>query len=313
MAHNHSVYLYQILFGKMQDEWSYGLDVPNSQNADMCFAIGLTIVIPLIFTPFVYKKISTDKRKLYCITLVAGVLFTILTSTIIPWNKIPVQINFIQYSYRFLLPATFLLSIVAAVNISKIVEEFSIKTIMIYTLIAFIYVTPLYQNATILKGVEWTEFYETEKIEENQRFSRYCATFEYLPSKAYNNMNYIANRSDEAIVQSGDCEVENFKKEKLVSEFSINGNHDETIIEMPYIYYQGYRAVGDNNNKFEILETNQGFVGVKIPKDYTGNIKVEYKGTTMSYLSMVISLIGSVTLIIYIVLQEKRYIKEKNC
>ena len=67
------------------------------------------------------------------------------------------------------------------------------KTIMIYSMIALMYITPLLQEAQIIKGVDWKEFYSTEKIEEDQRFSRFCATYEYLPSKAFNNMKNNCN------------------------------------------------------------------------------------------------------------------------
>ena len=81
---------------------------------------------------------------------------------------------------------------------------------------------------------------------------------------------------------------------------------------MPYIYYQGYNAVGDNNQKFDILESNQGFIEIKVPKGYVGNIRVEYKGTTMYYVSMVISMFGACAFVIYIIIKEKYYRKNKE-
>lgn len=301
--HDHSVYLYQLLFGKMQYEWSYSLNDANSQNLDMCFALGLTIIIPLIFTPFVYKKIDENKRKLYLTTLLLGLFFTLLTTPIIPWTKLPNFISFIQYSYRFLLIATFLLVPIAAVNIIKLKENIDLGTIAIYMLIAIIYITPLLQEAQIVKGVDWKEFYSIEKIEENQRFSRYCATYEYLPSKAFNNMNYIANRSQDPIIQNGNCNIAESKKENLKITFNVSDVEKETKIELPFIYYMGYNA-SINGEQIEVSESNQGFVQITLNKGQEGKVEVKYEGTILYYVTFIISVLGSIGFIIYIIILE---------
>ena len=303
--HDHSVYVYQLLFGKMQNEWSYSLNVEDSQNKDMCFALGLTIIVPLLFTPFIYQKISKENRKIYLTALGLGLFFAILSMTIIPWNIIPNFMAFIQYTFRFLLMATFFLSIVAAVNIAKITDKFTLSTIMIYTLIILIYIAPLLQAAPIIKGFDWKQFYNIEKIEENQRFSAYCATFEYLPSKAFNNINYIANRNEEPIVQSGSCNITESKKEKLDITFNINDITEETKIELPFIYYVGYNA-NINGQKLEVSESNNGFVQITLKEGQKGKVKVKYEGTTVYYVSFVISIIGSIGFAIYIIIIEYR-------
>lgn len=306
LLHDHSVYTYQLLFGKMQYEWSYSLDNPNSQNLDMCFAIGLTLMIPVIFTPFVYRKIDSGKRRMYLITVIMGIFFLILTTPIIPWNKLPSVIYFIQYPYRFLLIATFLLSIIAAINISKLTEKIEIKTIMLYTMIALIYITPLLQEAQILKGFNWKEFYEIEYLQENQRFSKFCATYEYLPSKAYNNKNYIAKRGNEPILEDGDAEVFNVSRENLSIKFNIDNVTENSKIELPFIYYQGYTAT-INGKKINITESDNGFIQIEIESGQRGVVNVKYEGTTLYKISMIISFISIIGLIIYIVICEKKY------
>lgn len=306
LLHDHSVYTYQLLFGKMQYEWSYSLDNPNSQNLDMCFAIGLTLMIPVIFTPFIYKKIDSGKRRMYLITVIMGIFFMILTTPIIPWNKLPSVIYFIQYPYRFLLIATFLLSIIAAINISKLTEKLEIKTIMLYTMITLIYITPLLQEAQILKGYNWKEFYEIEHLQENQRFSKFCAVYEYLPSKAYNNKNYIAKRGNEPILEDGNAEISNVSKVNLSIKFNIDNVTENSRIELPFIYYQGYKATV-NDKKINITESDNGFIQIEIESGQRGVVNVKYEGTTLYKISMIISFISIIGLIIYIVICEKKY------
>lgn len=303
--HDHSVYMYQLLFGKMQAEWSYSLDVPNSQNADMCFAIGLTILIPILFTPFIYKKIDKSKRKMYLTTLITGLIFLVCTMTIIPWTKLPDFISIIQYTYRFLLISTFLLSMVAAVNLAKLAEKLDMKTIMIYTMIALMYITPLLQAAPIIKGLDWKEFYSTEKMEKDQRFSSYCATYEYLPSKAFNNKNYIAERSQEPIVESGNCEINQSIKNKLDVTFEVNNVTEDTKIELPFIYYLGYKANIDGE-ELQTTESENGFVEITIPEGKQGKVEAKYVGTKLYYISLAVSIIGFIAFVIYIIMYERK-------
>lgn len=309
-VHNDSIYLYQLLFGKMQYGWSRGLDDYNAQNADMCLALGLTIIVPLIFTPFIYKKIDRSKRKLYMTTLLTGLFFAILTTTIIPWSKLPEFIAFIQFPFRFLMLATFFLSIIAAINIAKLSEKLELKTIVIYTMVAFMYIAPLMQAAQI-SGINWRAFYDTEKLEVDQSVSDYCATWEYLPSKAYNNRTYIATRSQDPIIKSGSCIIENNNKNGLEINFDISKVKTETKIELPFIYYLGYTAT-INGEKLEISESDNGFIQITVKEGQEGHIEAKYTGTTLYYVCLSISIIGSITFIIYIITLEFRYRKERD-
>ena len=310
LLHDYSVYVYQLLFGKMQHGGSYPLDVDNSQNVDMCFAVGLTILVPILFTPFVYKKIDKNKRKMYLTTLFTGLLFLILTTTIIPWNKLPDFIVFIQFTYRFLLMATFFLSIIAAINIYKVSETLDIKTVMVYTMIALMYITPLMNSAKIDK-VDWKKFYSTETIEAGQTFSDFSATYEYLPSKAFNNKNYIVTRSQEPIIQEGYADISESKKEKLSITFKIENVTQNTKVELPFIYYQGYEAT-INGEKLEISESDNGFVQVTLKEGEKETVEAKYRGTILYYTCLIISIIGMIAFIIYITYVEFKYRKETN-
>lgn len=312
LLHDYSVYFYQLLFGKMQHGGSYPLDVADSQNVDMCFALGLTILVPVLFTPFVYKKIDKSKRKIYLTTLFIGILFLVLTTTIIPWNQLPDFIVFIQFTYRFLLTATFFLSIIAGINIYKISEALDLKTVMLYTMITLMYITPL-MNVAKINSVDWKKFYTTEIMEEGQTFSDFSATYEYLPSKAFNNKNYIATRSQDPIIEEGSGDISEVNKENLEITFYIENVEKDTIIELPFIYYQGYTA-SVNGEKAEISESNNGFIQITFREGENGIVEVKYTGTIWYYVSLMISIIGTIIFITYIIFKEYKGKKrnEKN-
>ena len=63
----HSSYFYELLMGKMNNNYLLTSFNPNKANEDLCLTVGLHIIIPLLFTPFLWKKIKNEHKKLYII------------------------------------------------------------------------------------------------------------------------------------------------------------------------------------------------------------------------------------------------------
>ena len=119
------------------------------------------------------------------------------------------------------------------------------------------------------------------------------ASMEYLPSKAFKVLNtYIANRKDEPIITNGEAEILNYSKNRTNLEFELtnmkneqeadnqnNKTEAELTIELPYIYYLGYRVYA-NGSEIEYAESDNGFVQIKInPALYEQNVKINMKYT----------------------------------
>ena len=122
-----------------------------------------------------------------------------------------------------------------------------------------------------------------------------CASFEYLPCKAFENRKYIEQRSDDVIVLNGTANIENKQKNGTKLTCNISNVTDETEIELPYIYYLGYNVKLEDNGKKKNLKTfenENGFVGVKVSNVEEGTLKVEYTGTPIMHISRFISIIG---------------------
>lgn len=81
-------------------------------------------------------------------------------------------------------------------------------------------------------------------------------------------------------------------------------------IELPYIYYLGYNVTlktGNEEIKLQTFETDNGFVGVKVPILEEGNIQVKYTGTWLMNVSNFVSLVG-VCIFVGISLKKLSYI-----
>ena len=247
---------HQLIFGKAQ--WGISKELKNGFKDEMPFNLGISILIPLLFTPFIYKKIPKEKRKIYNFSLITG-LFTMYMATIyFPWDKMPKILIMIQFSWRMLLYSNFLLSIVAGVNIEKLFTKVTIKEIFIILLILGVY-TQYYLSNILVPYNEYDEsyLYEKEEIQENAISSKLCSGFEYWPVKV--KSSYLVTRSEGVIVLSGDAEIINENKSGSHMSFDIIKVNQDSEIELPYIYYIGY-TVNLNGEKIDTKETENGFL-----------------------------------------------------
>lgn len=83
-----------------------------------------------------------------------------------------------------------------------------------------------------------------------------------------------------------------------------------TKIELPYIYYLGYKVTLNSNGEkinLKTYETENGFVGVELPSMDRGLLQVSYEGTFYMKLSAYISILTLIALIIKIYYFDKIY------
>lgn len=306
-----AVYVSQILFGKMQFGLSNVLSDPNNVEKDMCYQIGLFIIVPILFTPFIFKNIKKETRKNYILTLAIGLLSIFAATTLFPYDKMPEWISFIQYPWRFLFIATFALTIIAAINIEKVFEKIDIKEIMLFTTIILIYVSPLILannfNSTIID-----EKYEgIDELIPGTGATTATVSLEYIPTKASLNIEYLRNRSQEVVIISGNIEITEQNKNGSNMEIKYSKDQEKASIELPYLYYPGYevKVNGENTNYYE---TENGFIGLDLEKENSGEITVKYTGTTLARVSFIISIISLIVFIIYNVILIIENRKEKN-
>jgi hypothetical protein len=79
---------------------------------------------------------------------------------------------------------------------------------------------------------------------------------------------------------------------------NVNNNpYDDTILELPLYYYKGYCAVGDC--EYEVSESEDKLVEIRIEKDREDTIEVWYKGTVIQKISDLISVMTIVVTALY--------------
>ena len=174
------------------------------------------------------------------------------------------------------------------------------KDVFVLSLIAFLLIVPLKKNLNNEKL--WTEDKLWPAVEVNENTGRVhagCATFEYLPSKAFNNLDYIKNRENRVYVLNGNVVIENEEKDGTNMEFTVSNTEENAVIELPYIFYLGYKVEITNEAgetlKIDTFESDNGFVAVNLPIT-TEKVTVEYEGTMLMRITYLISLVGIIIL-----------------
>ena len=126
---------------------------------------------------------------------------------------------------------------------------------------------------------------------------------EYLPKNAYDNYFYLATRDKEISVLEGKAKFEETIKNgnKLTSKIEVT--EDNTLIELPYVYYPGYTVTIDGSS-VPTFENKNGFLSIGLGKLEKSDLKVEYTGTNIMKFSKVFSIISSILFVGYIVIQK---------
>ena len=276
----------------------------TSKDQQMIYAIGLVTVLGLVLTPIAWKNVEKDYKRTYVLFLIFGIILTIMTLTFFPFEKLPSIFRMIQFTFRLYEFTAFFFAFVAGINYGIIIKNFKIFDVIVLAVISALLLVPY--NSKFELSTNEDRLIEGVRVTENTgRVHAGMASMEYLPSKAFKVLNtYIANRKDEPIITSEEAEILNYSKNGTNLEFELTNMKNEReaglTIELPYIYYLGYRVYA-NGSEIEYTESDNGFVQIKInPALYEQNVKinVRYTGTNEMIVANAISIVSAMVLVI---------------
>lgn len=271
------------------------------QNGGMIYEIGWVSIIGLVLTPIVIKKLKEHKDtpfyKMYLFSLISGLICLFMTLKIFPFEKLPAILKMLQFSFRLLEFSSFFLAFVVAVNIAVVAKKIKMSDVLILLVILMILTSFYVGNLHFLEEkYDENRLWPTVKVtKDTGRVHAGLASFEYLPSKAFENRSHIETRSQDVIVLEGNATIEKQEKENTNLYCELVNITEGTKIELPYIYYLGYKVTLNGNGEkinLKTFETEKGFIGVELPQMERGALTVEYKGTTIMKISTIISVIG---------------------
>lgn len=287
----------------------------TNKDQTMIYAIGLVTVLGLVLTPIAWKNVEKDYKRTYVLFLIFGIILTIMTLTFFPFEKLPSIFKMIQFTFRLYELTAFFFAFVAGINYGIIIKKFKISDVIVLAVISTLLLIPYKSKLEYELSTNEDRLIEGVRVTENTgRVHAGMASMEYLPSKAFKVLNtYIANRKDEPIITNGEAEILNYSKNRTNLEFELanmkskqeadnknNKTEAGLTIELPYIYYLGYRVYA-NGSEIEYAESDNGFVQIKInPALYEQNVKInmKYTGTNEMIVASVISIVSAMIIVI---------------
>lgn len=269
----------------------------TSSEQTMIYAIGLLSVIGLVLTPIAYKKVPEEYKKTYMFFLITGIVLIGMTLKIFPFEKLPQALTILQFTFRLFTFTSFFFAFVVATNFVILIKDFKTLDIVVLLTISILLLVPYKSKLDFnLKDNEERLINGVRITENTGRVHAGMASMEYLPTKAFKNLKYIANRKDEVIVLDNDeAVISDYTKQASNMNCKISNINKETTIELPYIYYLGYRVYA-NGQEIKYTESDNGFIQINIAKD--SQIKVKYLGTNEMLISYAVSIISFATIIV---------------
>ncbi|MFV0417918.1 MAG: hypothetical protein ACK5KT_04165 [Dysgonomonas sp.] len=273
-----------------------GILYPKDNN--IC-GTGPLLIIILFLRLFIRERSSYLKMADFCVLI--GVLLLIMTSVLFPWGRLP--LGFIQFPWRLYEFIIFFFSIGGAYYLSVILRgkkqyNIAIGGIIIYSLLVMIINNENYKYWQTRAKKDVPEWFSGEPSILNQY---YKGGLEYLPSRVPTH-GLMKERGDIVISENLETQISNLKKEKGMTSFDIEA-HTSDKLELPLIYYKGYKAELDSKY-IPIEQSDNGLIQLLVNE--SGSIRVYYAGTVIQKISWYISLLSIVVFCIFIYIAKRR-------
>lgn len=283
------------------------------------FKLGITFTILSILGIFTYRKMKKEYKEIYLVFLLLALISLFMATKYFPWLYMPDILCKLQFAWRMLAFFEFSMSIIIAfnlyiliTNISKNKKEY-VNGLLLLSSVAIIILTMQqtnydyrYEDTKSRSDEEYEQWAESE-----EKLSYLLINRDYLPEKSLKvDREYIKNRDDKVYIVSGNAIIENENKQSLNLTFSIKNAKQNTILELPFLYYPGYKVKIKNDSleyELEVFESEYGFLAISVPEHTEqAEISVEYKGTVLEKMSFVISLIAIISFIAYVIYNKRK-------
>lgn len=275
----------------------------TKNDGSFVYELGPHIIIMLGLSIMAIRLMKEEIKETYVFCLLSGIICLWMSTRYFPWKLFPEEVSFIQFPWRFLMPAGFFLSVVCSLNILIILKKFTFSDLIVISSIAILYTLAFTGHLSYVENLANISDIELGKVSgRDHEVIAGMGKGEYLPSRAYDNRFYIATRDEYIdILEDGDAIIQNEVKDGTHYEADIvaSENNDFTVLELPYIYYPGYEVRQDGMIS-KTFQTENGFLGTAMAKNDNAKLEVNYVGTKIMNVSKIISSISLIVFGIYI-------------
>lgn len=258
--------------------------------------VGIVITFMLLSRLFIWKNKLIKEADMLCII---GVICLFIVSPFYPWTIFPFKIiNVIQFSWRFYALCTLFLGIGASIYYFDV-----LKTDKRRYLVGLPFLCIFTSLFIINSGQVFTNNMKTLNVFNKNSLSNYgMMGAEYLPSKIPNANTFFANRANDSVrAITGKTNILGFERKNRVINLEVITESNDSI-ELPLIYYKGYKA---SLNNIEIPVQQSEFGLIQIPIEQNGTVQIWFGGTALQKYSLYISIFSLSLLLIYVFIYRK--------
>lgn len=292
--------------------WQFLKD--KREDNGVSFIVGIPFLTMLLLGILAYSKIDKKYKDFYIISVILGLISTFMCTIYFPWKFMPDFMCTLQYPWRLLGFACFFLTPVCAMNtyyLLKCINKNWLRR-LVYILVAIIIAifTAKELNQYPVDDTSLDKKYE-ESIYTNPQIHYFSINRDNMPVRAlYEQREYCLDRKDNTVVLSGNANINSETKDAFHMEIEIESGEKDTILELPFLYYPGYRIILENEGKqaeIEYTESEYGFIQITLPENIqNGKIITDYTATALEKAAYAVSGVGLILFCIYVFFYRKK-------
>lgn len=265
---------------------------------------GLLLTCAIALRIFVHGK--SPQLKSIDIGVIIGLVYLFASTHYFPWKIFPFNmLEFIQMGWRLFEFSSFFFAVAGGFYLSQILK--SNKRLLIGFMVICVSIVLVLENDAIMYK-KWRCGGSITQ-EASSSFDYHLGGLEYMPSKVP-SIEYARLRGDSIKTMYAETQISNRSRQNEVTRFDIKTDKPEKL-ELPLLYYKGYRAVIDSEKlPIPIEESENGLVSITVER--SGHVDVYYYGTFVQRLSYLITLISIIGLCIYIIREKRIRIKKSK-
>ncbi len=251
---------------------------------------GMGIAIFLLCIPRLFTIKTKKNKKLLVygdILLFSGIAFSLGATVLFPWERLERFVNFIQFPWRFYLLASACLSMGIAILYEIYFQNRKSREAALIAVLGIM----IFSSVTNIQRTEEGYYSYSDDYYSYKPFTASVIGGEWLPEQV-DSLEKVLEYSDKIVGDSGE-EISFYRKK---NEIHVScKNMESSYMDVPFIYYKGYRAVSYDNEgeKIEDLkvsgEGRHGFCRVYFTGKEEGKVVIAYKGTWAQKISYFIS------------------------
>lgn len=243
--------------------------------------IGLSFVV-IIYLFIRHKK---SNNSFYIDMFVLGLLFWLMTTDLFPWRFLEGFAKIIQFPWRFMILATACLLFSSLEVLSSLMKTNKKRVIFVSLVCSIAY-------SVLCSAIDIYIIYDFKLYNDDIHYS--VGGAEYLPEGV--DVKQLYDRG--LIVTSNNSIKYDFYKTGTSIELTYsNNNYDDTYLELPLIYYKGYKAF-ENNTRIDVQKGNNGVIRLNL-HNQDAKIKLYYGFTVIRIIGYLTTLLILIFLVLY--------------